>query len=49
MTMLLPVLALFMWSCNDEEVLMRETSSYKNVVQNNVSVFTYSNGGNDVK
>lgn len=48
-TMLLPMLALFMWSCNDEEVLMRETSSYKNAVQNNVSVFTYSNGGNDVK
>lgn len=49
MRLLLPTLALFMMSCNDEDSLTRETSSYKNVVQDNVSTFTYSNGRNAIK
>lgn len=49
MRLLLPMLALFMMSCNDEELLTRETSSYKNVVRDNISTFTYSNGRNAIK
>ncbi len=47
--MMLPMIALCIVSCNDEEDVLNNYFSYKNVAQESISTFTYRNGNSYVK